>query len=238
MKKTKQRVIRLLKRNGGLTTGELSELLNISATAVRRHLKTLESEDLIRYKTVQRGMGRPSYVYELADRTPDLFSQNYTAFANTLLQEFTELDEHKNPYELFDQRQAPRKKKYIKLTKGETLTDRVASLAQLMESEGRMTTWQQVDDDCFILREHNCPLYQLAGRFDHPCQCEIALLKKALKAHVTRVGHIAKGDVACVYEIASRENGSRDEQPLVHPLFDNQRSLPVRPLARESYAYR
>jgi predicted ArsR family transcriptional regulator len=64
-----------------------------------------------------------------------------------------------------------------------------------------MTTWEQLDDGRFILREHNCPILKVAQQFDHPCRCEIDLLREILEANVERVNHIPDGDIACVYEI-------------------------------------
>jgi predicted ArsR family transcriptional regulator len=156
-------------------------------------------------------MGRPTYVYELVDSVPQVFKRSYSAFVDTIIQQMKALDEGKKPEELFDRLRETRDQQYIAHTNGETLTDRVACLAQLMESEGRMTTWQQINENQFILREHNCPFYRFNGRFDHPCRSEISLLKKTLKAQVKRVNHILEGDVACVYEIVGRSNGQHFE---------------------------
>lgn len=211
MQQTKQKIIKSLKTNGGLTAGELSAMLGISATAVRRHLTTLEARNLICHRSEQRGMGRPSFVYELPDSYAKVFDQSLTAFVNSVVQELDESDGNKRPDSVFNRRQAKRHKQYLRLTTGETLTDRVACLARLMESEGRITTWQQVNETRFILRQHNCPFYRLNGRFDPPCRREISLLQKTLKADVQRVNHILKGDVACVYLIEGQRNGKNGQ---------------------------
>ena len=208
MKTTKKRIIKLLNVNGKMTTDELSGILGISSTAVRRHLTTLEARGLVCYRTEQRGMGRPSFIYELKGNGPSVFRQSFTDFVNTVLLEMKEWDGEKGPDELFDRHQSKRQEQYLKSTEGETLTDRVACLARLMESEGRMTTWQQLRKDRFILREHNCPFHRLKEQFDYPCRCEVSLLRQSLQANVTRVSHIRDGDVACVYEIEGTENGA------------------------------
>jgi predicted ArsR family transcriptional regulator len=201
MQDTKQRILTLLKMNGGLTTSDLSNMLGISATAVRRHLNTLEAQNLVSHRTEQRGMGRPSFIYELTAGASNVFPQSYAAFATEMLQELLELDGTDKLDELFDRRQEKRREQYVSRTKGQTLSDRVASLARLLEGEGRMTTWEQLDDGRFILREHNCPILKVAQQFDHPCRCEIDLLREILEANVERVNHIPDGDIACVYEI-------------------------------------
>ncbi len=220
MQKTKNKIIRLLETHGGLTTGELGHLLDISATAVRRHLASLEAQNVTRHRIEQRGMGRPSYIYELKARTPNVFSESYTTFATSILEELVQIEGDQRRSELIDRRQEKRHQKYIALSKGDTLTDRVASLARLMESEGRMTTWQQLGADRFIFREHNCPFLGLNREFDHPCRCELSLLRQALKARVRRVGHILRGDVTCAYEIEGYSNGK-------HSRPQERRSLAV-----------
>jgi len=203
MQDTRQKILMLLKMNGGLTTSDLSNMLNISATAVRRHLNTLEIQELVAHQTEQRGMGRPSFVYELAAGASNVFPQSYAAFATSILQDLVELDGGDKLDALFERRQERRRQQYISQIKGETLSQRVASLARLLESEGRMTTWEQLDEDCFILREHNCPINKVAKKFDHPCRSEVSLLREILQAKVERINHIHEGDIACVYKIES-----------------------------------
>ena len=206
MQDTKQRILTLLKMNGGLTTGDLSEMLGISATAVRRHLNTLEAQNLVTHRTEQRGMGRPSFIYELAAGASNVFPQSYAAFATDILRDLLELDGAEKLDELFNLRQEKRREQYVSRTSGETLGDRVASLARLLEGEGRMTTWEQLGTGHFLLREHNCPILNVARQFDQPCRCEIDLLRDSLQAEVKRVGHIPEGDIACVYEIQESNN--------------------------------
>lgn len=201
MQDTKQKILSLLKMNGGLTTSDLSDMLGISATAVRRHLNTLEAQGLVSHRTEQRGMGRPSFIYELTASAANVFPQSYAAFATDVLEDLLEMDGPEKLDMLFQQRQEKRHRQYVSRASGETLSERVASLARLLDGEGRMTTWQQLDDGRFILREHNCPILKVAEKFDQPCRCEIDLLQDTLQATVKRIGHIPDGDIACVYEI-------------------------------------
>jgi len=201
MQDTKQRILTLLKMNGGLTTGDLSDMIEISATAVRRHLNALESQSLIAHRAEQRGMGRPSFIYELTAGASNVFPQSYIAFATSVLEDLIEIDGEEKLDELFNRRQEKRRQQYISHVEGKTLSDRVAALARLLESEGRMTTWEQLGESRFILREHNCPILRVAEKYDHPCRCEIALFQEILQARIRRVNHIPEGDIACVYEI-------------------------------------
>ncbi len=211
MQDTKQRILTLLKMNGGLTTGDLSEMLGISATAVRRHLNALESRGLITHRAEQRGMGRPSFIYELTANASSVFPQSYISFATAVLEDLIELDGTSKLDELFNRRQEKRRQQYLARIEGQNLSERVASLARLLEGEGRMTTWEQLGENRFILREHNCPILRIAERFEQPCRCEVSLFREVLQADVKRVGHIPEGDIACVYEIVQREDEASAE---------------------------
>jgi predicted ArsR family transcriptional regulator len=201
MQDTKQRILTLLKINGGLTTSNLGDMLDISATAVRRHLNTLEAQGLITHRTEQRGMGRPSFVYELTAGASQVFPQSYATFATNILEDLIELEGTEKLDEIFSQRQEKRRQRLVAQMSGDSLSERVASLARILEAEGRMTTWEQLSDTKFLLREHNCPILRVAERFEQPCDCEISLFRELLQADIERIAHIPDGDIACVYEI-------------------------------------
>lgn len=204
MQHTKQQIVNLLRRNGGLTAADLSAALGISTTAVRRHLDNLEARSVIVHRLEQRGLGRPSHIYHTSDRSTRGFDQSFAAFAQDLIQELHTLDGEQSPDALFDLRHTPRRRQYVKLTEGETLAERVASLAQLMDAEGRLATWQQLDLNHFVLRQHNCPFRQLDTKYGQPCQCELALLREALDANVQQISRIRNGGVACAFKIVGK----------------------------------
>ena len=60
---TRRKILLALKKSGGMTATELSELLGMTSMGVRRHLTTLERDGLVMYDSQQRGLGRPSYLY-------------------------------------------------------------------------------------------------------------------------------------------------------------------------------
>ena len=82
---TRRRILLALKQRGGMTAAELAELLGITSMGVRRHLTTLERDRLVDYELVQRGKGRPSYVYRLTAQAENLFPKNYAGLAKELL---------------------------------------------------------------------------------------------------------------------------------------------------------
>src|SRR5512142_1680951 len=101
---TRRKIVLALKQHGGLTAAELAELLGITSMGVRRHLTTLERDKLVVYELVQRGKGRPSYVYRLSSQAENLFPKNYAALANELLSYVEESTGPDTIMTLFDRR--------------------------------------------------------------------------------------------------------------------------------------
>lgn len=202
---TRRRIILALKQHGGLTAAELAEMLGITSMGVRRHLTTLERDRLVRYSLVQRGKGRPSYVYQLSSEAEALFPKNYAALARELLGYVTEQDGGEHVIELFDLRAQRRIRSARARLDGQPLAERVAGLAEILSSEGYLAGWEQVDADTFLLSEHNCAVHDVAAEFSAACSSELTFLAAVLSdAEVTREHHMVGGDLSCVYRIRRR----------------------------------
>lgn len=61
----KGRILQDLKMSQPLGVGDLAARYHVSATAIRRHLKELEAEQLVQYVREQRGRGAPTFQYRL-----------------------------------------------------------------------------------------------------------------------------------------------------------------------------
>src|SRR5512138_660154 len=101
---TRRKIVLALKQHGGLTAAELAHMLGITSMGVRRHLTTLERDKLVRYELVQRGKGRPSYVYRLSAQAENLFPKNYAQLANELLGYLASQSGEDTVLRLFEQR--------------------------------------------------------------------------------------------------------------------------------------
>ena len=198
---TRRKIILALKQRGGMTAAELAELLGITSMGVRRHLTMLERDRLVRYELVQRGKGRPSYVYMLSTDAEALFPKNYAALANELLG-YLESDDGDQVIELFDRRAQRRLRQAEARLNGKPLGDRVAGLAQILHDEGYLAEWEQVDGDTYLLSEHNCAVHDVAEQFRAACGSELTFLQAVLPdAEVTREQHMMGGDLMCAYRI-------------------------------------
>lgn len=198
---TRRRILMLLKEKGELTADELADLLGISAVAVRRHLTKLESDQLVSYQEVQRGMGRPSFVYRLGEASGSFFPRRYEELAVNVLETIQELYGSEAIDAIFRMRTNHIIENYRRKINGKTLDIRLDQLTRLRAADGYMSTWEAGVDNTFILREANCPIFHVAEGCNTACDHDLAMLKDLLQAEVVRTSHLANGDGACCYQV-------------------------------------
>lgn len=202
---TRRRILTLLKEKGELTADELADSLGISAVAVRRHLTKLESDQLVAYQEVQRGMGRPSFVYQLGEAAASFFPRRYEELAATVLETIRQLYGFEAVEAIFRMRSEHLISDYRRKVTGGTLNTRLEQLARLRESDGYMSTWEKHENGVFVLRETNCPIIHVAEGCGSACTYDLNMLTNVLEADVIRVGHLVNGDGACTYEVREKE---------------------------------
>lgn len=211
---TRRKIVLALKQRGGLTAAELADMLGITSMGVRRHLTTLERDKLVRYELVQRGKGRPSYVYRLSPQAENLFPKNYSQLANELLGYLATEEGEETVIRLFERRAQRRIRNAEAQLDGKPLSERVATLAGLLSNEGYLAEYEQESEHIFWLREHNCAVHDVASEFSAACASELTFLQAVLPdATITREHHMMGGELMCAYRIEdqaelSGRNGS------------------------------
>jgi predicted ArsR family transcriptional regulator len=201
MPATRRRILTLLKENGQLTADELAENLGISSVAVRRHLTKLEGDNLVTYDEVQRGMGRPSFVYTLGEASSSFFPRRYEELATIVLETIQDLYGIEAVDAIFKMRSQHMIENYRQKINGKTLDKRLDQVTKLREADGYMSTWEMNDDNTFTLREANCPIIHVAEGCESACDHDQAMLEGLLEAEVVRKGHLTQGDGACIYVV-------------------------------------
>jgi iron-sulfur cluster biosynthesis transcriptional regulator SufR len=205
MPATRRRILIALKERGGMTADELAEKLGISAVAVRRHLTNLERDRLVDHQQVQRGMGRPSYVYRLTEAAHQIFPHNYDQLASYFLEAIQDLFGPEAVERIFEHRTHELAESYRPQVDGKHLPDRLEQLARLREADGYMPVWEEQEDGTYVLRQHHCPILHVAEGCSEACAHELALFVDLLDAEVSRQSHQVTGDAECTYQIRPRE---------------------------------
>jgi predicted ArsR family transcriptional regulator len=198
---TRDKIMHMLKVNGELSAKEITEQLGITGMAVRRHIATLERDNLIESTTVRLPMGRPAAVYRLTRQAEEYFPKNYHTIALDLLDELEREAGTETVNRLFERRQATLYNKYRDQLSAPELEQKVAALADIQNDNGYMAKWHKDENGEYVLTEYNCPIYQVAGRYKQACTCERSLFASLLDAEVERTDCLADGGSKCVYRI-------------------------------------
>jgi DeoR family suf operon transcriptional repressor len=189
-----------LKRHQPLAVKELADRHGVSPTAVRRHLKELELEQLVVYRREQRGQGAPTFVYRLTPDGEALFPKRYEE-ALTAALEFVERHGGRQAVSRFFAGVFGEEAEKLKARLSEaSLEERLAAVADLLSRQGFMAEWT-TDGAGVRIAEHNCAMHAVASRFPEVCHEELEFLKQVLGREVERKSHIVAGCNACEYSV-------------------------------------
>ncbi|MFP4121582.1 iron-sulfur cluster biosynthesis transcriptional regulator SufR [Coleofasciculus sp.] len=210
---TKQDILQYLLKQEQAIAHALAEALDISPQAIRRHLKDLEAEGLIEYKSVSMGMGRPQHVYRLSKKGRDRFPNHYGEFAVSLLDTLEETVGRDQVSTILQKQWERKAMEYRQLLGQGSLAERVAKLVELRQSEGYMAEWYPVESSDaseqthkqFIFREHNCAISNVAESFPSVCGHELEMFATILPdCQVERTHWINHGEHQCGYLIQAK----------------------------------
>ena len=219
-------VLVALKKAQPLTAKELGLHFGVTPNALRRHLKELELEGVVRYRREIRGVGGPVFAYSLTATGERLFPQSYDTALSAVLDMVRARLGSEGVVELFTQRWREIAEKAKPELDRLPLNQRAHRLAELLTSLGYMAEADEggrglgtgvgdgggrglgtgVGDGGgtggtggTTLREHNCAIRAVIERFPEICVAEERFLAEVLGAQVTRQQHIAAGANCCEY---------------------------------------
>jgi DeoR family suf operon transcriptional repressor len=189
-----------LKRSAPLTARELAERLDVSPNAIRHHLKELEAEGLVTYGREQRGVGAPTFAYQLSAAGEALFPKRYEQTLVQVLEGLVGRQGREAAVDLLDAQYAPLTRRLAAELAGAPPAERLAAVADALSEAGYMAEWNEAAG-AFQLAEHNCAIRAVAERFPEVCAAEARFLETVLGAAVERRQHIVGGCNACEYAV-------------------------------------
>lgn len=199
---TTGKILQLLRR-GPMTVDELAVALELTRTAVRAQLATLERDELVEQRGSRRGASKPARIYGVTTQAELLFSRAYVPILTQLLHV---LARRLSPAE-FDSimHEVGRGAMAGRVVPRGPLRDRVTTASSLLNDLGGLTEVDE-EDGLYVIRSHGCPL--AAATADHPEACNAleSLLSEFVGAKVTKC--CDRYDRArCCFEVA-RESGA------------------------------
>lgn len=200
----KRELLLLLKQRANLSLAEVAAARGVSKVAALRHLSALEEQGMVERSYERSAVGRPSVHFRLSQKSADVFPQAYTQMSVTALEY---IERHlgrdavvgmlqERSHDVADQNRS-------RLSAPE-LRDRVEELARLRTEGGYMAEVGGRKGTAVELREHNCPILAIAGRFPEACEVERRMFESMLRAEVATSHRVVAGDPVCRFLIRPR----------------------------------
>ena len=202
---TRGEILTALKKAQPLTAKELASKFGVTPNALRRHLKELETEGIVRYQREIRGVGGPVFAFSLTDVGEALFPRAYERALAEVLDLVREQQGDEGLVQLFQRRWDDIARVARPELEQLPVDQRATRLAELLTSLGYMAEAHPGSGALPVLTEHNCAIRVIAERFPEVCAAEERFIADLLGTPVTRQAHIAKGANCCEYCV-SRES--------------------------------
>jgi DeoR family transcriptional regulator, suf operon transcriptional repressor len=204
---TKQDILDRLLKQGEATAHALARELALTPQAIRRHLKDLETDGLIQYRSAPNPTGRPNHVYELSKAGREGYPDRYHEFAVSLLDSLAQTVTQEQMSAILRQQWQRKAEEYRDQVGTGPLQERVSRLAALRRSEGYMAECHAAEPGAqgFVLTEYHCAISQIAESFPSVCGHELEMFELALQdCQVERTHWLADGEHRCGYLIQAR----------------------------------
>ncbi len=204
-KGSRQQILLELKKDQPLASAELAGRLGVSSTAVRRHMKELEAEGLVRYGREQRGQGAPTFAYTLSAAAEGLFPNRYEETATRLLEHLVEKEGRGAAVAVLERQYKEIVNQVSGKLEGLDPNQRLTELASALEEAGFMAETVG-DGSAMQLLIHNCAIQAMASCLPEICDVERKMIEGLVGAEVERKTHIVSGCNACEYVVSSPAN--------------------------------
>ena len=129
-------LLALLRIAGPLRVSELTDAMEVTATAVRQRLVRLLSQDAIQREATWHGRGRPRHRYWLTEKGMGLTGSHFTTLAATLWQESCQSSDPELRRQTLRQIARALASGYAEQITGETPAERIESMTRLLRQQG------------------------------------------------------------------------------------------------------
>ena len=204
---TREGVLSLLLRHGEVSAMNLAENIGISVQAMRRHLRSLKNDGLVRCSSISDGPGRPSKLWQLTDLGHNCFnngngSEKLAIDLLASIQANLSEDDMKEAFNLQTIQQASDYRRIIGLG---PLNVRLQKLIDLRKKEGYLADLQVSQDGlaCYV-NAFYCSIRNVAEQYPVLCDQELLLMRHVFPdCEVDRVQWRLESGHACGFQINS-----------------------------------
>jgi len=185
-----------------LSALDLTNILEINESAVRRHLKTLEAEGLVEAYFEKSGKGRPKKYFTITDEGKKLFPDQLGLLLELTIRSIMEGFDKKISSELADLLVQELIESFPEMDEEDSLQDRVEKVAQAFDELGFYCDYSTTGGS-YRLRFRNCAFGNLPEEEARwLCGIHKRVLQELLKeADIQQEKSMLEGDNNCVQRI-------------------------------------
>lgn len=202
---TQCRLLRLLKRGGEQSVGELADALGLAPETVRGHVNSLSGRGLVR-RTGRRkeGPGRPEILHDLTGRAERLFPEEEGRLLRDLTSYLTGEGHDEVLESFFEARVERQREKSRERLRGLEGRERLEEIAEILSEEGFMAEvveGEESEEGRPGLRLCHCPLKEMVAVSRLPCRAERAWIRQMTGGELDRRSWMPEGDHTCTYVV-------------------------------------
>ncbi len=232
--RTRDRVLRVVSQRGPLTASTLAEVLDLTDTAIRRHLENLVGAGLIEPHdggTGRRGRGRPARFWVVSPAGHQALASDYDHLAGEALRFLADTAGPEAVSAFAEHRVAAIEERF-EAALAETDDDaqaRAAALVEVLNSAGYAASTRPVSGAGPALTgiqvcQGHCPVGHVAAEFPQFCDAETEAFSRMLGVHVQRLATLAHGDHVCTTFVPATSVTTRRTAPGATPTPTEERS--------------
>ena len=205
---TRETTLTLLLRQGETSAATLAETLGISVQAMRRHLRSLEDDELVEASPTPAGPGRPSNLWRLTSKGHQHFPDGSENFALGLLESMAATLSPEVMADLLRQQAIEKATLYRKQLGNAPLEERVRALVNLRFKEGYVSDMQPAPTGPgWCVSEFHCSVQRIAEEYPAVCDQELQLIRHTFPdCLVERVQWRLESGHSCGFSIAPKQD--------------------------------
>ncbi|QIZ76867.1 helix-turn-helix transcriptional regulator [Ferrimonas lipolytica] len=203
MSSSSSKILFYIKQHGASPLNDIASALGVTTMGARGHLHKLEQQQLLEFKDITNGPGRPTRHWQLTTTGHNHFGDRHQDFTIQLLDSIEQLFGPQGLNQLIDHRSKLQQHSYLtQLASYTSLPEKIEALAELRQQEGYMARVEQSHNGWLLIEDH-CPICAAAACCQGLCQQELQLFQLLLNglAQVSRSEHLLNGARRCAYII-------------------------------------
>ena len=193
-----KQMLDVIRRHGAVTIATLVAEMGVTATAVRQRILRLTTAGLIERQTERKDRGRPNHRYSLTEKGQQSGGDNFADMATVLWDEIKSVEDPAIRRGLLKRIAGRLVERYQNDVAGESLGDRMTSLAALM-GERDIPFVVDKSGALPILSALACPYPELAKADRSVCTMEKLMLSEVLGENVRLSECRLDGATCCTF---------------------------------------